>query len=74
ETGQLVLTRNGIDLNGEPVEIDRGEEAFTRQLRLFAEALLEDREVPVSGRAVLKVMRTLDLVKKASDTGQTQVF
>ncbi|MBT6906816.1 MAG: hypothetical protein HOA27_21895, partial [Gemmatimonadetes bacterium] len=46
----------------------------TRQLRLFAEALLEDREVPVSGRAVLKVMRTLDLVKKASDTGQTQVF
>ena len=74
ETGQLVLTRNGIDLNGNPVEIDSDEEAFTRQLRLFAEALLEDREVPVSGRAVLKVMRTLDLVKKASDTGQTQIF
>ena len=53
---------------------DSDEEAFTRQLRLFAEALLEDREVPVSGRAVLKVMRTLGLVKKASDTGQTQIF
>ena len=74
ETGQLVLTRNGIELNGNPVEIDSDEEAFTRQLRLFAEALLENREVSVSGREVLKVMHTLDLVKKASDTGQTQVF
>ena len=53
---------------------DSGEEAFTRQLRLFAEALLENREVSVSGREVLKVMHTLDLVKKASATGQTQVF
>ena len=74
ETGQLVLTRNAVELNGNPVEIDSGEEAFTRQLRLFAESLLENREVPVSGREVLKVMHTLDLVKKASDTGQTQVF
>ena len=74
ETGQLVLTRNAVELNGNPVEIDSGEEAFTRQLRLFAEALLENREVLVSGREVLKVMHTLDLVKKASDTGQTQVL
>ena len=74
ETGQLVLTRNAVELYINPVEIDSGEEAFTRQLRLFAEALLENREVPVSGREVLKVMHTLDLVKKASDTGHAQVF
>ena len=46
ETGQLVLTRNAVELNINPVEIDSGEEAFTRQLRLFAEALLEIAKSP----------------------------
>lgn len=73
-SGQLVLTRNRLELNGEPVAIDSNEEAFTRQLRLFAEALLDHEEVPVPGREVLKVMRTLDLVKEASESGQTQAF
>ena len=40
----------------------------------IAAAALSDSEVPCSDREVLKVMRTLDLVKTASDTGQTQPF
>ena len=74
ETGQLALTRNSVELNGEPVENTSNEEAFTRQLRLFAEALLENRAVPVTGAEVLKTMRTLDLIKKASETGQAQNY
>ena len=74
ETGQLVLTRNAIELNGTSIDYDKSADSFTRQLRLFADALLNDREVPCSGCEILKVMRTLDLVKTASDTGQTQPF
>ena len=72
--GHLALTRSGVELNGEPVDLGESEAPFTLQLRLFAEALLADREVPVSGREVLKVMRTLDLARRASETGQTQTF
>ena len=43
-------------------------------MRLFVEALLADREVPVSGGEVLKTVRTLDLVRRASESGQTQTF
>ena len=68
------MTRNALELTGDPVDYDQSAEAFTRQLRLFAAAVLSDSEVPCSDREVLKVMRTLDLVKTASDTGQTQPF
>ena len=68
------MTRNAIELNGTSIDYDKSEDSFTRQLRLFADALLNDREVPCSGCEILKVMRTLDLVKTASDTGQTQPF
>ena len=74
ETGQLVLTRNAIELNGSSIDYDKSEDSFTRQLGLFAAALLSNSEVPCPGREVLKVMRTLDLVKTASESGQTQPF
>jgi predicted dehydrogenase len=74
EKGNLVLTRSAVELNGEPVELGEREDAFTRQLRLFIQALIDNRKVPAPGREVLKVMRTLDLIKNASETGQTQTF
>ena len=72
--GHLLLTRRGVELNGEAVTLDQSEDSFTLQMRLFVEALLADREVPVSGGEVLKTVRTLDLVRRASESGQTQTF
>ncbi len=74
EEGNLMLTRGQLQLNGEDVELEETEETFTRQMRLFVEALATDREVPASGREVLKVVRTLDLVRAAHATGQVQTF
>lgn len=74
EDGYLELSRGGIELNGEKVDIDENEEAFTHQMRLFVEALSEGKTVPAPGRKVLAVMRTLDLAKEAHATGQAQFF
>jgi predicted dehydrogenase len=72
--GHLLVTRRSVELNGEEVDLDQKEGTFTLQMRLFVEALLADRQVPVSGREVLKTVRTLDLARRASESGQTQTF
>ena len=72
--GNLVLTRSSVVLNGETVDLGETEETFTLQTRLFVEALQEGREVPAPGREILKVVRTLDLARRASETGQAQKF
>ncbi|NKB67461.1 MAG: hypothetical protein GKR89_10400 [Candidatus Latescibacteria bacterium] len=72
--GTLSITRSKVMVDAEEVAIDRTEPAFQLQLRLFAEALLAGREVPASGRQVLPVMRVLDLVRHASETGRAQAF
>ena len=74
EDGYLELSRGGVDLNGEKVEIDQSEESFTHQMRLFVDALIAGSTVPAPGSEVLAVMRTLDLAKKAHETGQAQLF
>lgn len=72
--GHLLVTRRSVELNGEEVDLDQTEGTFSLQMRLFVEALLADREVPISGREVLKTVRTLDLARRASESGQTQLF
>ena len=72
--GTLVLTRQRLLLNEEPQDLSGAEDPFTLQMRLFVEALREGREPPASGREVVKVMRVLDLVREASETGQAMRF
>lgn len=72
--GHLLVTRRSVELNGETVDLEQSEDSFTLQMRLFVEALLADREVPVTGPRVLKTVRTLDLARRASESGQTQTF
>jgi len=74
EEGHLQLRRGSIELNGEEIAIDESEEAFTRQMRLFVEALINGTPAPAPGREVVAVMRTLDLAKEAHATGQAQLF
>lgn len=74
ERGYLRLERSAVWLNGEAVELDTSEEAFTRQMRLFVEALQKGKAVPACGRDVLAVVRTLDLAKRAHTSGQVQPF
>ncbi|MDP6038897.1 MAG: Gfo/Idh/MocA family oxidoreductase [Candidatus Latescibacteria bacterium] len=72
--GTLVVKRNAVLLNGEDVDLPEAENAFVRQMRAFVDALLAGGETPTQGREVLKVMRTLDLVRVASDSGTAVMF
>jgi len=72
--GHLLVTRRSVELNDEPVDLEQTEDSFTLQMRVFIEALLADRQVPVTGPEVLKTVRTLDLARRASESGQTQTF
>lgn len=72
--GTLVVKRNAVLLNDEAVDLPEGENAFVRQMRAFVDALLTGNETPAQGREVLKVMRTLDLVRIASDSGTAVMF
>jgi predicted dehydrogenase len=65
--GTLVITRQDLLLDGEPVDVSRDEGAFELQMRLFVEALQAGDEPPAPGHEVVKVMRTLDLVREASE-------
>lgn len=70
----LSISRNVLMLDGETVDLPEAENAFTRQMRAFVDALLDGAETPTQGRDVLKVMRTLDLVRQASDAGTSIMF
>ncbi len=74
ERGYLRLERSAVWLDGTAVELDTSEEAFTRQMRLFVEALQKGKAVPACGRDVLAVVRSLDLAKRAHTSGQVQPF
>lgn len=74
ERGCLRLERSAVWLDGEAVALDTTEEAFTRQMRLFVEALQTGEAVPACGRDVLAVVRALDLAKRAHQSGQVQPF
>jgi predicted dehydrogenase len=72
--GTLVVKRNAVLLNDEAVDLPEAENAFVWQMRAFVDALLVGNETPTQGREVLKVMRTLDLVRVASDSGTAVMF
>ena len=75
--GTLAIGRRNVRLNGEEVEIgdDESEEEFTRQTRLFVEALHGEREVLASGRDVAKkTLRTLDLARSSAEVGRPVKF
>jgi len=74
DKGTLAIQRNKLFLDGEELEITQNENAFVLQLRQFTEALLANQPTPAQGREVLRVMRTLDLVRESSDTGKRMVF
>jgi len=75
EQGALAVQRNALLLDGEAQVLPGGAEgAFVLQMRRFVEALLAGRETPVQGREVIRVMRTLDLVREASEKGTPQAF
>jgi predicted dehydrogenase len=74
ERATLTIRRNRLQLNDDEVELGEPEDAFMVQMREFVEALAQGRSVPVSGSEVIRVMRTLDLVRLASESGQSQVF
>ena len=72
--GTLVLTPREVRLNGEPVPLPASENSFTVQMRRFVAALLSGEEAPAPGREVVRVVRTLDLVREASAQGRAMPF
>ena len=74
QTGTLSITRNEVKLNGEPVELEEESDAFTLQMRRFTDALQKGEQPPVSGKEVVKTVRTLDLVRESSKEGRRMTF
>lgn len=74
EEGTLAIQRNQVFVDGEEIEISEQENAFAHQMRVFVSALQTEEPVPTSGQEVLRVMRTLDLVRQASERGKQMVF
>ena len=72
--GTLVIGRGKLWHNDEEVPLDQEEDSFTLQTRLFVEAVQGKRPPFAPGREVLRVLRTLDLARTASETGRTQEF
>lgn len=70
----LAIGRNQLFLDGDDWEIPVKENAFVLQMREFIDALLAGEPTPTQGREVLRVMRTLDLVRQSSDYGKQMVF
>ena len=73
-TGTLAIKRNELLLDDESLDVSDEEGPFVRQMRAFAEALQSGAEVPAPGREVLRVMRTLDLVRQSSELGRGMDF
>jgi len=74
EVATLVIRRDKLFVDTEEVEISVKEGAFVLQMQQFVDALLAGQPTPTQGREVLRVMRTLDLVRQASETGKQMVF
>ncbi len=72
--GTLALTPRTLALDGEAVALPASEDSFTAQMRRFISALLSGEETPAPGREVVRVMRTLDLVREASEQGRAMRF
>jgi predicted dehydrogenase len=72
--GTLVVDRNEVKLDGEAIDLGDAPDSFTLQMREFMNALLEEKQPPASGKEVLKVVRTLDLVARSSDQGRVMAF
>ena len=72
--GTLTVRRGELLLDDEPVVLPGLEAPFVLQMRRFVEALLAGEQPPVSGHEVLRVMRTLDLVRQASERGEVMAF
>ena len=74
EAGTMSVTRNGLQVDGEVVDVSEDAGAFELQMRGFVESLCAGAEPPTPGREVLRVMRVLDLVREASDRGVAIAF
>lgn len=72
--GTLVIGRGKLWHNEAEVELAQTDDSFTLQTRFFVEAVQGHRPPFAAGREVLRVLRTLDLARKASETGQSQQF
>lgn len=70
----LVIRRDKLFVDTEEIEIPVTVPAFELQMQQFVDALLTGHPTPAQGREVLRVMRTLDLVRQASETGNRMVF
>ena len=74
DTATLAIRRDKLFLDEDELEISVKENSFVLQMRQFVDALLAGGPTPTQGREVLRVMRTLDLVRQASETGTQMVF
>ena len=74
DEGTLTIGRAKLLQNDEEVPLDQEEDPFALQTRLFVEAVQGQRPPCAPGREVLRVLRTLDLARTASETGQPQEF
>ena len=74
ERATLTIRRNQLLLDDDEIELGETENPFLGQMRAFVEALAQGQDVPVSGEEVIRVMRILDLVRLASESGQAQAF
>lgn len=72
--GTLTLTARSLLLDGQAMDLPEGEDNFTAQMRRFVGALLTGEEVPAPGHEVVRVIRTLDLVREASEQGRAMRF
>jgi predicted dehydrogenase len=74
DAATLVIRRDKLFVDTEEIEMSVKEPAFVLQMQQFVDALLAGQPTPAQGREVLRVMRTLDLVRQASETGNQMVF
>jgi len=66
--GTLLLDGGKLLVNSEEVPLDKSEDAFTRQMGEFVDAIRTARTPTPSGRDVLPTMAVLDAAKQSSET------
>ena len=69
-----MVTRNEVRLDGETIDLGEAPDSFTLQMCEFTNALIEEKQPPASGKEVLKVVRSLDLVARSSEQGRVIAF
>lgn len=70
----MAVTRGGVFLDDEPVDVPKAPNQIERQMEAFVGALRQGIEVPTPGSQVLRVLRVLDLAKESSATGKRMTF